>query len=361
MKTTGANGMISTLPRVSEMRTALPRVQQAATLPRVPTDARGWLNEPPATAMPPDAQRRFHEPPATTTPTTHTMRTNDPPAMTMQPVPSKPHAPRSSKNHQPSTTGGTRTQSMIARNTAHAAPPASQTRSKTEAASATQRRFERMENEVHQALAVMDKETGRLLNYRQLLLSPKHKKAWSMLTANKFGCLAQGVGGQIKGTNTIKFIHQHEVPADCMKDVTYGQFVCTECPKKTETNRTQFTVGGNRINYPGVVATPTAEMLVAKLLFNSTISTSGARFMTMDISNFYLNSPLPRPEFICIKLSNIPEEIIKEYKLRDKATSNGSVYIMATKGMYGLPQAGLIANELLELRLNKHGNPDKAS
>jgi hypothetical protein len=95
-----------------------------------------------------------------------------------------------------------------------------------------------------------------------------------------------------------------------MKDVTYGQFVCTERPKKTETNRTWFTVGGNHINYPGAVATPTAEMLVAKLLFNSTISTKGARFMTMDISNFYLNSPLPRPEFICIKLSNIPEEII---------------------------------------------------
>ncbi len=77
--------------------------------------------------------------------------------------------------------------------------------------------------------------------------------------------------------------------------------------------------------------------------------------MTMDISNFYLNSPLPHPEFIHIKLSNIPEEIIKEYKLCEKATSNGSIYIMATKGMYGLPQAGLIANKLLESRLNKHG------
>ncbi len=76
-----------------------------------------------------------------------------------------------------------------------------------------------------------------------------------------------------------------------MKDVTYGQFVCTECPEKTETNCTWFTVGGNCINYPGAVATPTAEMLVAKLLFNSTISIRGARFMTMDISNFYLNSP----------------------------------------------------------------------
>jgi hypothetical protein len=201
----------------------------------------------------------------------------------------------------------------------------------------------------------MDKETGRLLNYPQLLHSPKHKKAWSMLAANKFGCLAQGVGGRIKGTKTIKFIHQHEVPADRMKDVTYGQFICTEGPKKTETNCTRFTAGGNRINYPGAVATPTAETLVAKLLFNSTISTRGARFMTMDISNFYLNSPLPRLEFICIKLSNIPEEIIVEYMLREKATSNGSIYIMATKGMYGLPQAGLIANELLESRLNKHG------
>ncbi len=133
------------------------------------------------------------------------------------------------------------------------------------------------------------------------------------------------------------------------------QFVCTECPEKTKTNRTWFTVGGDCIKYPGAVATPTAKMLVAKLLFNSMISIRGAPFMTMDISNFYLNSPIPHPEFICIKLSNIPDKIIVEYKLREKTTSYGSIYIMATKGMYRLPQAGLIANKLLESRLNKHG------
>jgi hypothetical protein len=125
MDTTSANGAIPTLPRVSEMRTVIPRVQQAATLPRVPTDARGRLNESPAMTMPIDAQRHLHEPPATTMPTTHTVRTNAPPAMTTQPVPSKPRAPRSLQNHQPSTTGGTRTGSMTARDTAHAAPPAS--------------------------------------------------------------------------------------------------------------------------------------------------------------------------------------------------------------------------------------------
>jgi hypothetical protein len=114
--------------------------------------------------MPIDARRHLHEPPAMTMPTNHTVRTNAPPAMNTQPVPSKPHAPRSLKNHQPSTTGGTRTRSMIACDTAHAAPPASRTHSKTEAANATQQQFKKMENEVHQALAVMDKETGRLLN-----------------------------------------------------------------------------------------------------------------------------------------------------------------------------------------------------
>ena len=96
-------------------------------------------------------------------------------------------------------------------------------------------------------------------------------------------------------------------------------------------------------------------MLVAKALFNSVISTAGAKFMTMDISNFYLMTPLPRPEYIRMKLSDIPQEIIDEYKLKDIADSKGTIYIVANKGMYGLPQAGLLANELLEKRLNKNG------
>ena len=136
------------------------------------------------------------------------------------------------------------------------------------------------------------------------------------MAANEFVQLAQGVGGRIKGTNTIKFIFKHKVPKGRFKDVTYGQFVCMVHPVKLEKNCTRFTIGGDRINYPGEVATPTADLLVAKILFNSTISTPGAKFMTMDISKFYLNSPLLRPEYIRLKISDIPEEIIKEYHLR---------------------------------------------
>ena len=217
------------------------------------------------------------------------------------------------------------------------------------------RRLARAQNKAMEALAVMDADTGTMMNYRQLIQSKKHKEVWSKSSANEFGRLANGVGGRVKGTNTIKFIQKRDTPHDRRKDVTYGQFVCTIQPKKAEQHRTRFTVGGDRLNYPDKVATPTADMLVAKLLFNSIISTPNAKFMTINISKFYMMTPLKWPEFIRIKLSDIPQEIIEEYNLRSMATEDGSIYIEANKGMYGLPQSGLLANELLEKRLNKHG------
>eukprot|EP00804_Cyclotella_cryptica_P003427 CCRYP_018557-RA/>CCRYP_018557-RA protein AED:0.40 eAED:0.42 QI:0/0/0/1/0/0/5/0/472 len=174
------------------------------------------------------------------------------------------------------------------------------------------------------------------------------------VSCRQFGRLAQGVGTSVKGTNTIQFIHETEIPRTRKRDVTYGSFVCNVRPK-ADPNRTRFVAGGDKCNYPYEVATPTAEMLVAKILFNSVVSTPGARFMTMDISNFYLMTPLLRPEYIRIKLSDLPGEIIREYKLTDKVNKNGMIFVSVTSGMYGLPQSGLLANQLLEKRLNQHG------
>ncbi len=126
-------------------------------------------------------------------------------------------------------------------------------------------------------MAVTDKDMGKLLKSRQLMNSLKYKKAWSLSAANEFGQLANGIEGRItNSTNTIEFIFQHKIPADRIKHVIYRQFVCLVRPQKAEPNQMRFTVGGDRINYPGKVATPTAKMLVAKMLFNSIISTKGA-------------------------------------------------------------------------------------
>ena len=116
----------------------------------------------------------------------------------------------------------------------------------------------KLEKEVHQAMTVMDAETEKILNYRELRKDPKYSKEWNKYSANEFGRPANSVGKRVKGTNTIKFIKRGDVPAGCRKDVTYGQFVCRVRPEKKEQNRTRFVVGGDRINYLGEVATPTA-------------------------------------------------------------------------------------------------------
>ena len=146
------------------------------------------------------------------------------------------------------------------------------------------------------ANAVLDGETGELLEYRHLIQCPKYREAWSISFGNKIGRLAQGMPGRVEGTNTIFFIPKASVPVDRWKDVTYGRIVCNIRDNKVETHRTRLTIGGDRINYPEDFEIPTAELLMVKLLLNSVISTPEARYMTMDIKNFYLNTPLKRLE-----------------------------------------------------------------
>jgi hypothetical protein len=109
------------------------------------------------------------------------------------------------------------------------------------------------------------------------------------------------------------------------------------------------------VHFPGDAGTPTADLLTVKLLINSIISTTSAKFMTMDIKDFYLNTPMARYEYMRLCIANMPADVIEHYKLRDKATPDGYIYCEIQKGMYGLPQAGIIAQQLLEERLAKHG------
>jgi hypothetical protein len=60
---------------------------------------------------------------------------------------------------------------------------------------------------------------------------------------------------------------------------------------------------------------------------------------------------LPRFEYMKMLLSRFPEEIIQKYNLNALA-ADGWVYIEIRKGMYGLKQAGLLANQLLQTRLS---------
>ena len=54
-------------------------------------------------------------------------------------------------------------------------------------------------------------------------------------------------------------------------------------------------------------------------------------------------------------LANFPDDVIAHYKLKEKVSKDGFIFYKICKGMYGLPHAGLIAQQLLEKRLEKHG------
>jgi hypothetical protein len=68
----------------------------------------------------------------------------------------------------------------------------------------------------------------------------------------------------------------------------------------------------------------------------------------------YLATPLDRYEYMRMPFDIIPDEFKKLYNLTTK-NKNGSVYMKIEKGMYGLPQAGILANKLLRKRLAPHG------
>ena len=125
-------------------------------------------------------------------------------------------------------------------------------------------------------------------------------------------------------------------------------------PNKEEVKRTCLTMGGDKVNYHFEVRTPTVEMLLVKTHLNSVILTPNARYMTIDIGNFYLDTPMIRPEYFHIHILLIPDEVIDEYNLCKITIPDGYIYAEVTKGMYGLPQAGLLANELLEKQLQEH-------
>ena len=78
-------------------------------------------------------------------------------------------------------------------------------------------------------------------------------------------------------------------------------------------------------------------------------------FLGIDLANFYLNTPMPKPEYMRLRLGIIPEEIIAKYNLHDLVDEDRWIYVEIWKGMYGLPQAGILTNQFLKKRLSPKG------
>jgi hypothetical protein len=84
------------------------------------------------------------------------------------------------------------------------------------------------------------------------------------------------------------------------------------------------------------------DISTVKILFNSVISTPEAKFMTVDLKDFYLNMPMEEFKYMRIPVAMIPEDFMEQYKLA-LIVKDGMVMVEIRKGMYGLLQAGILA------------------
>ena len=98
------------------------------------------------------------------------------------------------------------------------------------------------------------------------------------------------------------------------------------CDGKKDKYRTCIIMGGNLVNYPGDCRTPTVDLLTVKLLLNSIISTSNTNFMTLNLKDFYLMTPMKRCKYFRMKLKLFLQDIIAEYKLTNKVDHNRNMH-----------------------------------
>ena len=210
---------------------------------------------------------------------------------------------------------------------------------------------------------MIDNKTGQKLEHHALLRHHQLGATWNTSYGDKLGRIYQGIVvdpkeptiKRVEDNSTFKTIRYEEIPLNRCVGIYLSKVVCTFLPKKSDPNRTRITIAVQNTTSPSNVGTKMDSLDLVKLLPNSVISHKGAKFFTFYIKNFYIQTPLHRTEYVRIKLRDIPQNFIDEYKLMEYVHVNGWVYFEIRNGIHGLPQSGALANALLGQRLNKQG------
>jgi hypothetical protein len=128
-----------------------------------------------------------------------------------------------------------------------------------------------------------------ITKYMKLMDDPALKGLWVPAISKELHGLAQGKEGVTVSINTIFYLTHDEIrriPKDCT--VTYTRIIIDHHPQKDDLNRVCITIDGNLIDYSYELITRTADIVLVKIMWNSVISTQGAKFGGAVIKNVYL-------------------------------------------------------------------------
>ena len=149
------------------------------------------------------------------------------------------------------------------------------------------------------------------------------------------------------------FTTKDKIPKD--RKITYANFICNIRPQKLETHRVCLTAGGDKLDYPGDPSSPAVSLLNVKIHINSTISRAknNAKYMCIDIKNFYLVTPMKYFQYMRINKKIIPQDVLDEYEII--FDDLGFTYVEIRRGMYGLKESGVISFDQLVRKLKRFG------
>ena len=174
---------------------------------------------------------------------------------------------------------------------------------------------------------------------------------WQLAMCKELGRLTTGYictkdpTHTVTGMKTCEFICKQDISKGTT--ATYVHIVANYREQKADPYRVRCTVGGNLIDFPGDTSTKVVDLVTVKILINNILSTPGACAACINIKDFFLNNKLPKPVYIRFKQDSIPREFWNQHNLDWFADADGYIYGKVWKGMYGLPQAGRVADDHL--------------
>ena len=187
--------------------------------------------------------------------------------------------------------------------------------------------------------------TGNQLDYRHLIQEPATKAIWNSAMSSKLDRLVS--------TQTTRFMKIRDIPKG--EKAVYKRLVVDLRPNKELHERLRMCMGGDKMESVMDTTTRTADLTTCKFHMNGVVSRPGARFAGGDVKDFYLNTPLKKKIYGNLKAKYIPEVTIKKHNLKQYIADDRWLHFEIGKGMYGIPEAGRLANDLLRARLKNMG------
>ena len=149
-------------------------------------------------------------------------------------------------------------------------------------------------------------------------------------------------------SNTIRPIHQRDQPLHRRADTTYYSPQVKEKLDENgdKTRRVRGTLGGDKINYTGDTLSEVADPVIVNLHQQPVLADLktglSARYVTIDLKDYYLKGRLHRPEYLWIPIKHMTATTLADFSL-NPYVSEGKILFEVNGSMYGHPAAGRIA------------------